>query len=167
MFDHIGLRVKDIHASTRFYAAALHPLGFVRDGSGFGPEGAPALWLYEGDGKNRGTHVALKARSRAAVDAFHEAGIKAGGKDNGAPGLRKDYSPSYYAAFLVDPDGNDLRKAPLKDRRATLEASFERMGKQKFLQLSPATRSVKTAQNWLKKIGHGLDGIEGEHTAEH
>lgn len=70
-------------------------------------------------------------------------------------------TPTTFVMFdmLVDPDGNDLRKAPLKDRRATLEASFERMGKQKFLQLSPATRSVKTAQNWLKKIGHGLDGI--------
>jgi len=108
MYDHIGLKVKDIDASIRFYEAALAPLGFVRDGSGFGPKGAPALWLYDGGGKSAGTHVAFAAKDRAAVDRFHEAGVKAGGKDNGAPGLRADYSPSYYAAFLVDPDGNNV-----------------------------------------------------------
>ena len=108
MYDHVGLKVKDIEASTRFYEAALAPLGFVRDGSGFGPKGAPALWLYEGGGKSAGTHVAFAAKDRGAVDRFHSAGVKAGGKDNGAPGLRADYSPTYYAAFLVDPDGNNV-----------------------------------------------------------
>jgi catechol 2,3-dioxygenase-like lactoylglutathione lyase family enzyme len=108
MYDHVGLKVKDIEASTRFYEAALAPLGFVRDGSGFGPKGAPALWLYEGGGKSAGTHVAFAAKDRGAVDRFHAAGVKAGGKDNGAPGLRADYSPTYYAAFLVDPDGNNV-----------------------------------------------------------
>jgi catechol 2,3-dioxygenase-like lactoylglutathione lyase family enzyme len=108
MYDHIGLKVKDIEASIRFYEAALAPLGFVRDGSGFGPKGAPALWLYEGGGKNSGTHVAFAAKDHGAVDRFHKAGVKAGGKDNGAPGLRADYSPTYYAAFLVDPDGNNV-----------------------------------------------------------
>ena len=108
MYDHIGLKVKNIDASARFYEATLAPLGFVRDGSGFGPKGAPALWLYEGAGANRGTHIAFKAKDRAAVDRFHKAGIKAGGKDNGVPGLRADYSPTYYAAFLIDPDGNNV-----------------------------------------------------------
>jgi catechol 2,3-dioxygenase-like lactoylglutathione lyase family enzyme len=108
MYDHIGLKVKDIDASTRFYEAALAPLGFVRDGTGFGPKGAPALWLYEGGTAKSGTHVAFAAKDRAAVDKFHAAGIKAGGKDNGAPGLRADYSPKYSAAFLVDPDGNNV-----------------------------------------------------------
>jgi catechol 2,3-dioxygenase-like lactoylglutathione lyase family enzyme len=108
MYDHIGLKVKDIDASMRFYEAALAPLGFVRDGSGFGPTGAPALWLYEGGGSNRGAHVAFKAKDRAAVDRFHEAGVAAGAKDHGAPGLREDYSPTYYAAFLIDPDGNNV-----------------------------------------------------------
>ena len=108
MYDHIGLKVKDIDASTRFYEAALAPLGFVRDGTGFGPKGAPALWLYEGGNAKSGTHVAFAAKNRAAVDTFHAAGVKAGGKDNGAPGLRADYSPKYYAAFLVDPDGNNV-----------------------------------------------------------
>ncbi|HET7923589.1 MAG TPA: VOC family protein [Rhodanobacteraceae bacterium] len=108
MYDHIGLKVKDIDASIRFYEAALAPLGFVRDGSGFGPKGAPALWLYEDGGKSAGTHVAFAAKDHGAVDRFHKAGVKAGGKDNGAPGLRADYSPKYYAAFLVDPDGNNV-----------------------------------------------------------
>ena len=108
MYDHVGLKVKDIGASTRFYEAALAPLGFVRAGSVFGPKGAPALWLYEGGGKNPGTHVAFKANDHAAVDRFHKAGVKAGGKDGGAPGLRADYSPKYYAAFLIDPDGNNV-----------------------------------------------------------
>jgi catechol 2,3-dioxygenase-like lactoylglutathione lyase family enzyme len=108
MYDHIGLKVKDIEASIRFYEAALAPLGFVRDGSGFGPRGAPALWLYEGGGMNAGTHVAFAAKDRGAVDRFHAAGVNAGGKDNGAPGLRADYSPTYYAAFLADPDGNNV-----------------------------------------------------------
>jgi catechol 2,3-dioxygenase-like lactoylglutathione lyase family enzyme len=108
MYDHIGLKVTDIDASARFYHAALEPLGFVRDGTGFGPKGAPALWLYEGGKRNAGAHLAFQAKDRAAVDRFHEAGRKAGGKDNGAPGLRADYAPKYYAAFLIDPDGNNV-----------------------------------------------------------
>jgi catechol 2,3-dioxygenase-like lactoylglutathione lyase family enzyme len=114
MYDHVGLKVKDVGASVRFYEAALAPLGYVlcsRDdsGAGFGPKGEPALWLNRGDGPaGPGAHVALRARDRAAVDAFHAAGLGAGGKENGAPGLRKDYGPSYYAAFLVDPDGNNV-----------------------------------------------------------
>ena len=84
MYDHIGLKVKDIDASARFYEAALAPLGLVRDGTGFGPKGAPALWLYEGGHAKSGTHVAFAAKTRAAVDTFHAAGVKAGGKENGA-----------------------------------------------------------------------------------
>ncbi|MFP5305211.1 MAG: VOC family protein [Gammaproteobacteria bacterium] len=109
MYDHIGLKVKDLDRSARFYAAALAPLGCVRDGSGFGPPGAPALWLYEDKtAKPSGTHVAFRAASRAAVDRFHRDGLAAGGRDHGAPGLRADYAPSYYAAFLLDPDGNNV-----------------------------------------------------------
>src|ERR1700730_11235699 len=100
MYDHIGLRVKDIDKSVRFYGAALAPLGHVlasRDatGAGFGPPGAPALWLYAGaKAKSQGTHVAFRAPDRAAVDRFHRDGLGAGGRDNGAPGLRADYSPT-------------------------------------------------------------------------
>ena len=112
MYDHIGLQVKDVAASARFYRAALAPLGMVADasGAGFGPEGAPALWLYAArNGKNTaGTHVAFRANSRAAVDRFYQEGLKAGGRDHGKAGLRADYSPTYYAAFLLDPDGNNV-----------------------------------------------------------
>jgi len=112
MFDHIGLRVKDLEAASRLYKAMLAPLGHVAGSSGegyagFGPKGKPALWLHV-DKKGGGAHVALRAATRAAVDEFFEKGIKAGAKDNGAPGLRTDYGPKYYAAFLIDLDGNNV-----------------------------------------------------------
>ncbi len=115
MYDHIGLKVKDADASVRFYEAALKPFGYVlcsRDdsGAGFGPRGEPALWLtFNGKGAaGAGVHVAFRATDRATVDRFYKAGIEGGGRDNGRPGIRKDYSPTYYAAFLMDPDGNNV-----------------------------------------------------------
>lgn len=111
MYDHVGLRIENLAASARFYRAALAPLGHVADasGSGFGPAGRPILWLHEhADAAARGVHLAFAAGSRAVVDAFHRAGLAAGGRDHGAPGLRPDYGPDYYAAFLIDPDGNNV-----------------------------------------------------------
>ena len=114
MYDHVGLHVKDLKASVRFYRAALAGLGHAlcsedASGAGFGPEGAPALWLHAGEGtKAPGVHIALAARDRASVDRFYKDGLKAGGADNGKPGVRADYGPTYYAAFLTDPDGNNV-----------------------------------------------------------
>jgi catechol 2,3-dioxygenase-like lactoylglutathione lyase family enzyme len=112
MFDHVGIRVKDLAAAVRLYKAMLAPLGHevgsAGDGyAGFGPGGSPALWLHQ-DKNGGGAHVALRAPNRRAVEAFHSAGLKAGAKDNGKAGLRTDYSPTYYAAFLMDPDGNNV-----------------------------------------------------------
>ncbi|MDC8011407.1 VOC family protein [Tahibacter soli] len=110
MYDHIGLHVKNLDASTRFYTAALAPLGHVAaDGAGFGPPGNPGLWLYhDANARGPGVHVAFRAASRDAVDRFYAAGIAAGGRDNGGAGVRADYASNYYAAFLIDPDGNNV-----------------------------------------------------------
>ena len=114
MYDHIGLRVGNLDASMRFYTAALAPLGFVlcsRDdaSAGFGPKGEPALWLHLHKGvSGTGAHVAFRAPDHAAIAKFHAEGLKAGGRDNGGAGPRADYSPTYYAAFLIDPDGNNV-----------------------------------------------------------
>jgi catechol 2,3-dioxygenase-like lactoylglutathione lyase family enzyme len=105
MYDHIGLKVGNLDASVRFYRAALAPLGFVlcskdEGGAGFGRKGEPALWLYLHKGlKSEGAHIAFRAPDHAAIKTFHAEGIKAGGHD---------YSPTYYAAFLIDPDGNNV-----------------------------------------------------------
>ena len=112
MFDHIGLRVKDLDAAARLYQAMLAPLGHVPGSAGegyagFGPKGKAALWLHA-DKKGGGAHVCFKAPDRAAVEAFYKAGLKAGAKDNGAPGLRTDYAPNYYGAFLLDGEGNNV-----------------------------------------------------------
>ena len=114
MYDHIGIKVGNLDAAVRFYTAALAPLGFVlcakdANGAGFGPASKPALWLYLHNGhKNTGSHIAFRAPSHEAIKKFHAEGLKAGGRDNGEAGHRYDYSPTYYAAFLLDPDGNNV-----------------------------------------------------------
>lgn len=114
MFDHIGLKVGNLDASIDFYTAALAPLGYglcdKGDGyAGFGPKDAPALWLYRNSGPAvGGIHVAFRAADHAAIGAFHSAGLKAGGRDNGGAGPRPNYGPTYYAAFLIDPDDNNV-----------------------------------------------------------
>ena len=120
MFDHIGLKVKDLDASVRFYKAALGPLGFEvtsqdESSASFGARGAYTLWLFA-DAKLAHSllHLAFTAGNHVAVDAFHRDGLQSGGRDNGTPGLRRDYSPSYYAAFLFDPDGNNVEAVCLK-----------------------------------------------------
>ncbi|MDH5821986.1 VOC family protein [Luteimonas sp. RD2P54] len=118
MFDHVGLQVRDLETARRFYRAALAPLGHVQDesGTGFGPKGAPALWLYETKDKAVArTHLAFGAATREAVERFHRAGLEAGARDNGGPGLRAEYGPGYFAAFLVDPDGNNVEAVCLAE----------------------------------------------------
>ena len=113
MFDHVGFRVRTLEASRKFYLAALAPLGFGvamegNFGVGLGQDGKPELWLSPGDPAASPLHIAFAARNRAEVDAFHAAALAAGGKDNGAPGLRPHYHPNYYGAFAIDPDGHNI-----------------------------------------------------------
>lgn len=111
MIDHVAIRCADFKVSVAFYAAALAPLGFrqIVNGDGmaaFGNE-FPQFWVIAGPATER-AHVAFMAAERSAVDAFHAAAVSAGGRNNGAPGLRAHYNPTYYAAFAFDPDGNNV-----------------------------------------------------------
>ena len=112
MIDHIGLTVSDFAASKVFFEKALAPLGYALvmefggSTAGFGVQGKPDFWISQGPGTP--VHVAILSPDRATVDAFHEAAIAAGGSDNGAPGLRPQYHPNYYGAFVHDPDGNNI-----------------------------------------------------------
>lgn len=114
MIDHLSFGVRDIARARRFYDAALTPLGYTclhaADSSlGYGKD-QPALWLSQTENpvpphSGSGLHVCFTAPDRAAVQEFHRAGLAAGGADNGGPGVRAEYSPNYYAAFLIDPEG--------------------------------------------------------------
>ncbi len=114
MIDHFTLKVRDYVASKRFYLDALGPLGyelvmeFEGKMGGFGARGKPDLWLSEDPENVRPVHFAISAADRQAVDAFYRAATHAGARDNGKPGLRKEYHPSYYAAFVLDPDGHNV-----------------------------------------------------------
>ena len=114
MIDHVTReRRRRRAARSSFYAQALAPLGYsvqmeFPGAAGFGTgEGIPDFWISSSDERGA-THVAFTAPDRAAVDAFHEAAIAAGGGDNGAPGIRAHYHETYYAAFVHDPDGNNI-----------------------------------------------------------
>ena len=113
MFDHVGFGVTDLARSKAFFLAALQPLGVsvVMEGPygvGIGKNGKPSLWLHETKETPAHLHIAIAADSRSAVDAFYKAAIAAGGKDNGAPGLRPHYHPHYYGAFVIGPDGHNV-----------------------------------------------------------
>ena len=121
MIDHIGMPVSDIARATAFYLKALAPLGIgmimeipaevTGNGAavGLGAGGKPFFWIGEHETlSNSHVHVAFAAESRAGVDAFYRAALAAGGKDNGAPGLRPRYHANYYGAFVLDPDGNNI-----------------------------------------------------------
>jgi catechol 2,3-dioxygenase-like lactoylglutathione lyase family enzyme len=110
--DHLTLRVRNLAASRRFYRAALAPwdsreIALEGGEVSFGPEGSEDLALAEGE-RSGPIHLAFAAPDRATVDRFHEAALAAGGRDNGAPGLRPQYHAGYYAAYVLDPDGNNV-----------------------------------------------------------
>lgn len=118
--DHTSLSVSDFEAAKKFYTAALKPLrieiimevpasvtGNV-DVAGLGADGKPFLWLADAGKTTPRVHLAFRAETRAQVDAFHRAAVAAGGRDNGAPGLRPQYHPDYYGAFVLDADGHNI-----------------------------------------------------------
>lgn len=121
MLDHVGFAVTDAARSKAFYEAALTPLGITLlmtvtpeqteaggTAHGFGKHGKPFFWVGDNERVGEGTHVAFAVDTRGEVDAFHAAGLAAGGTDHGAPGIRAHYHPDYYAAFVLDPDGNNI-----------------------------------------------------------
>jgi catechol 2,3-dioxygenase-like lactoylglutathione lyase family enzyme len=119
MIDHVGFSVSDYARAKAFYEGALAPLGYRlvieaaaqetgKPAAGFGADGKPDFWVG-GEGKlEKPLHVAIVAKDRATVDEFHRAALAAGGRDNGAPGLRPHNHPNYYAAFVLDPDGHNI-----------------------------------------------------------
>lgn len=113
MFDHVVFGVSDYEASKVFYLKALEPLGMAVVLEGplgieMSADGKVSLCLFQTQEKPAHLHVAFRAESRGQVDAFHRAALAAGGKDNGAPGLRPRYHANYYAAFVIDPDGHNI-----------------------------------------------------------
>lgn len=120
MIDHTGVAVSDFAKSKAFYASALAPIGYQllmeipaavtrsADVAGFGAPPKPDFWIAGGTANKPPLHVAFRVESRALVDAFYKAGIAAGGRDNGAPGIRAHYHPDYYGAFVLDPDGHNV-----------------------------------------------------------
>jgi len=113
MIDHFTLKVSDVPKSKPFYAASLKPLGYVvamefGTSCGLGVAGKPDFWLTQDPDNVRPMHFAFHSTDRKAVDAFYAAALASGGRDNGPPGVRTDYHPSYYAAFVLDPDGHNV-----------------------------------------------------------
>lgn len=115
MFHHVQISVRDFAKSLRFYTDALRPLGYqphsvdeAGKSAGFGPASGARLWIGVGTPSNGPVHVAFEAPSPKAVAEFHAAALAAGGKDHGKPGPRPDYGEKYYAAFVIDPDGNNI-----------------------------------------------------------
>ncbi len=115
MIDHISLRVSDFQRSRTFYERALAPLGYKlvfsndkEQYAGFAGPDRERIWIARNDGPRGYAHIAISSADRATVRRFHDEGLKAGGRDNGPPGLRPQYSPNYYGAFVLDPDGHNI-----------------------------------------------------------
>lgn len=113
MIDHVSLPVQDLVRSRRLYETMLASIGYSLvmeheiSGVGFGVRGKPTFWLRSGGGSSS-VHVAFAVSTHSAVDAFYASAIHAGAACNGKPGVRSEYHPTYYGAFVLDPDGNNI-----------------------------------------------------------
>lgn len=113
MLDHLIITVSDLERSRSFYVAALEPLGYevvmeFGRAVGLGVGGKPDFFIQQGAGIEPTIHLAFASSDRATVDRFFDAAMAAGGRDNGGPGLRTEYHPNYYGAFVFDPDGHNI-----------------------------------------------------------
>ena len=113
IIDHIGISIKDYDQSKAFYEKALAPLGIrlimeVQGWAGFGRGEKPEFWFGQSEHLQVPMHYSFLAEDRQQVDAFYQAALAAGGKDNGEPGVREIYHPNYYGAFVIDPDGHNI-----------------------------------------------------------
>lgn len=113
MLDHTGFEVSDVQKSKAFFLAALKPLGYElymewEQWVGLAVKGKPDLWIKNGVKMSPPLHLAFRAENREQVDAFYQAAIQAGGRDNGEPGVREHFHPNYYGAFVFDLDGNNI-----------------------------------------------------------
>ena len=173
MIDHISVRVQDLSRALDFYKGALAPLGYqvlmqFPGVAGLGAGGKPDLWIMETDQPVNPTHVAFNG-ARDQIDAFHEAAMAAGGTDNGPPGLRADYHPHYYAAFVLDGDGNNVEvvchdpegaseaQAAPKARRAPVRKPVEKAAKKavKTAASKPADKAATRAKATKGKATKG------------
>ncbi len=158
MIDHISLRVQDFSRAVDFYKSALAPLGYrvlmeFPNVAGMGADGKADLWIMQSEQSASPTHIAINGE-RQQIQAFHSAALDSGGTDNGPPGLRLDYHPNYYAAFVLDPEGNNIEvvchapegvmAAPRKPA-AKKSAKVSAKGAKKVAAKKPAKKAAKVA----------------------
>ena len=162
MLDHVSLRVQDLPRAVAFYRAALAPIGYkvameFPEAAGLGESGRMDLWITLTDKPLHVAHIAFRT-DRARVDAFHAAALAAGGTDNGPPGVRADYHPHYYAAYVIDPEGNNIEvvchdppgmvRKPVPVRAASPRRPAAKVKKPTR---KPAKRATKTAAKTKKR----------------
>jgi catechol 2,3-dioxygenase-like lactoylglutathione lyase family enzyme len=160
MIDHISLRVQDFSRAIDFYKSALAPLGYkvlmeFPNVAGLGANGKADLWIMQSEQQPSPTHIAINGE-RPQIQAFHEAALTSGGTDNGPPGLRLDYHPNYYAAFVLDPEGNNIEvvcHAPEGVNAAPKKVAAKKSAKpaQKAAARKPAKKAAKVAAKGAKK----------------
>jgi catechol 2,3-dioxygenase-like lactoylglutathione lyase family enzyme len=177
MIDHISLRVQDFPRAIDFYKSALAPLGYkvlmeFPNVAGMGADGKADLWIMQSEQLPSPTHIAINGE-RTQIEAFHSAALESGGSDNGPPGLRLDYHPNYYAAFVLDPEGNNIevvchapdgviaapkksaaKKPAKKMAKASMKASAKapkKVAAKKPAAKKPAKKAAKAAKPAKKK----------------
>ncbi len=169
MIDHISLRVQDFSRAVDFYKSALAPLGYrvlmeFPNVAGMGADGKADLWIMQSEQQPSPTHIAITGERRQ-IQAFHSAALTSGGTDNGPPGLRLDYHPNYYAAFVLDPEGNNIevvchapegvtaapKKAAAKKSVAKKPAKVSAKPAKKIAAKKPVKKAAKVAAKGAKK----------------